>query len=182
MTHSIRQTSWRAFFLRSSLSLGDFQRFLAALETLRTFGSLCPGEAAGTVSRSTEAVIAATAAFFYSLDLRLSRERGRASAKQIKLLSIFSLEYIYLLYSLFLMLLLVACWTSVGCLLDVCCSECWTDAPAYCYRAFSLVLMSVIFERWLFVDFCRDFYSRFTLFFDCKVTTKTPVSDTRKGL
>lgn len=57
---------------------------------------------------------------FYSLDLRLSRERGRASARQIKLLSILSLEYIYLLYSLFLMLLLVACWTSVGCLLDVC--------------------------------------------------------------
>ena len=55
--------------------------------------------------------------FFYSLDLRLSRERGRASARQIKLLSIFSLEYIYLLYFLFLMLLLVACWTSVGCLL-----------------------------------------------------------------
>lgn len=110
-------------FLRSSLSLGDFQCFLAAFETLRplrTFGPLCPGKAAGTVSRSTEAIIAATAVFFYSLDLRLSRERGRASARQIKLLSIFSLEYIYLLYSLFLMLLLVACWTSVGCLLDVC--------------------------------------------------------------
>lgn len=52
------------FFLRSSLSLGDFQCFLAAFETLRTFGPLCPGKAAGTVSRSTEAVIAATAAFF----------------------------------------------------------------------------------------------------------------------
>lgn len=137
MTHSIRQTSWRAFFLRSSLSLGDFQRFLAALETLRplrTFGPLCLGKAAGTVSWSTEAVIAATAAF---LQLRLTPvARARPSFSEANktslFLSIFSLEYIYLLYSLFLMLLLVACWTSVGCLLDVCCSECWTDAPAYC--------------------------------------------------
>ena len=128
MAHSIRQTSWRAFFLRSSLSLGDFQHFLAALETLRllrplrTFGPLCPGKAAGTVSRSTEAVIAATAAF---LQLRLTPvARARPSFseanKSCLFLSIFSLEYLYLLYSLFLMLLLVACWTSVGCLLDVC--------------------------------------------------------------
>lgn len=111
----------RLFFEKFFVSRG-LSAFLAALETLRplrTFGPICPGKAAGTVSRSTEAVIAATAVF-YSLDLRLSRERGRASARQIKLLSIFSLEYIYLLYSLFLMLLLVACWTSVGCLLDVC--------------------------------------------------------------
>lgn len=181
MTHSIRQTSWRAFFLRSTLPLGDFQRFLAALETLRplrTFGSLCPGEAAGTVSRSTEAVIAATAAFFYSLDLRLSRERGRASARQIKLLSIFSLEYIYLLYSLFLMLLLVACWTSVGCLLFGVLDGC----SGVLLMCIFIGTYECFFECWLFVYFCRDFYSRFTLIFDCKVTTKTPVSDTRKGL
>lgn len=108
------------FFVPRGLS--SFFAALEALRPLRTFGPLCPGEAAGTASRSTEAVIAATAAF---LQLRLTPvARARPSFSEANktslFLSIFSLEYIYLLYSLFLMLLLVACWTSVGCLLDVC--------------------------------------------------------------
>ena len=125
MAHSIRQTSWRAFFFEKFFVPRGLSSFFAALEALRplrTFGPLCPGKAAGTVSRSTEAVIAATAAF---LQLRLTPvARARPSFSEANktslFLSIFSLEYIYLLYSLFLMLLLVACWTSVGCLLDVC--------------------------------------------------------------
>lgn len=140
MTHSIRQTSWRAFFLRSSLSLGDFQRFLAALETLRplrTFGPLCPGEAAGTVSRSTEAVIAATAAF---LQLRLTPvARARPSFSEANKTSLYILSCLFIIFFISYVVvsrLLDVCWMSVGRLLDVCCSECWTecwtDAPAYC--------------------------------------------------
>ena len=106
------------FFVPRGLSvffsgLGDFK-------DLRAFMSRGSGRHCFTVDRGCHR---GDCRFFYSLDLRLSRERGRASARQIKLLSIFSLEYIYLLYSLFLMLLLVACWKSVGCLLDVC----WTS-------------------------------------------------------
>lgn len=131
-------------FLRSTLPLGDFQRFLAALETLRplrAFGPRDSGRHCFTVDRGCHR---GDCRFFYSLDLRLSRERGRASARQIKLLSIFSLEYIYLLYSLFLMLLLVACWTSVGCLLDVC----WTSVGCLLFGVLdgcSGVLLTCIF-------------------------------------
>lgn len=114
----------RLFFEKFFVPRG-LSAFLAALETLRplrTFGPLCPGKAAGTVSRSTEAVIAATAAFLQFRLTPVARARPSFSEanKTSLFLSIFSLEYIYLLYSLFLMLLLVACWTSVGCLLDVC--------------------------------------------------------------
>lgn len=81
------------FFLRSSLSLGDFQRFLAALETLRplrTFEPLCSGKAAGTVSRSTEAVIAATAAF---LQLRFTPvARARPSFSEANKTSLYILS------------------------------------------------------------------------------------------
>lgn len=109
------------FFVPRGLSvffsgLGDFKAF----KDLRAFMPRGSGRHCFTVNRGCHR---GDCRFFYSLDLRLSRERGRASARQIKLLSIFSLEYIYLLYSLFLMLLLVACWKSVGCLLDVC----WTS-------------------------------------------------------
>lgn len=88
------------FFVPRGLS--SFFAALEALRPLRTFGPLCPGKAAGTVSRSTEAVIAATAAFL-QLRLTLSRERGRASARQIKLLSfsLYSLLNIFIYYILY---------------------------------------------------------------------------------
>lgn len=120
------------FFVPRGLS--SFFAALEALRPLRTFGPLCPGKAAGTVSRSTR-LSSRRLPLFYSLDLRLSRERGRASARQIKLLSIFSLEYIFIIFFISYVVvsrLLDVCWMSVGCLLNVCCSECWTDAPAYC--------------------------------------------------
>lgn len=107
------------FFFEKFFVPRGLSSFLAALETLRplrTFGPLCPGKRPALL-HGRPRLSSRRLPLFYSLDLRLSRERGRASARQIKLLSIFSLEYIYLLYSLFLMLLLVACWTSVGRLL-----------------------------------------------------------------
>lgn len=124
------------FFVPRGLS--SFFAALEALRPLRTFGPLCPGKAAGTVSRSTEAVIAATAAF---LQLRLTPvARARPSFSEANktslFLSIFSLEYslfiIFFISYVVVSRLLDVCWMSVGCLLNVCCSECWTDAPAYC--------------------------------------------------
>lgn len=76
------------FFVPRGLS--SFFAALEALRPLRTFGSLCPGEAAGTVSRSTEAVIAATAAF---LQLRLtSVARARPSFSEANKTSLYILS------------------------------------------------------------------------------------------
>ena len=82
----------RLFFEKFFVPRG-LSSFFAALETLRplrTFGPLCLGKAAGTVSWSTEAVIAATAAF---LQLRLtSVARARPSFSEANKTSLYILS------------------------------------------------------------------------------------------